>query len=34
MMGTIAEKVPCELKDDRQQGSIKQRHTLTKVSAR
>ena len=25
-MGTIAEKVPCELKDHRQQGLIKQRH--------
>ena len=34
MMGTIAEKVPCELKDHRQQGLIKQKHTLTKVSAR
>ena len=34
MMGTIAEKVPCELKDHRQQGLINQRHTLTNVSAR
>ena len=33
-MGTIAEKVRCELKDHRQQGLIKQRHTLTNVSAR
>ena len=29
MMGTIAEKVPCVLKD--QHVLIKQRHTLTKV---
>ena len=34
MMGTIPEKVPCELKDHRQHGLIKQRHTLTNVSAR
>ena len=34
MMGTIVEKVACELKDHRQQGLIKQKHTLTKVSAR
>ena len=35
MMGTIAEKVPCELKDHRQQGlMLKQTHTLTNVSAR
>ena len=33
MMGTIDEKVP-ELKDHRQQGLIKQTHTLTNVSAR
>ena len=32
MMGTIAENFPCELKDQRQHGPIKQRHTLTKVS--
>ena len=34
MMGTIDEKVPCELKDHRQQGLIEQRHALTNVSAR
>ena len=35
MMGTIAEKVPCELKDHRQQGLVQeQRHTLTNVSTR
>ena len=34
MMGPIAEKVHCELKDHRQQGLIKQRHTLTNVSTR
>ena len=34
MMVSIDEKVPCELKDHRQQGLIKQRHTLTNVSAR
>ena len=28
---TVAEKVPCEQKDYRQHGLIKQRHTLTKV---
>ena len=32
MMVTIAENFPCELKDHRQHGPIKQRHTLTKVS--
>ena len=32
MMGW--EKVPCELKDHIQHGLIKQRHVLTKVSAR
>ena len=31
MMGTIAEKVPCEPTDHRQHGLIKQRHALTKV---
>ena len=36
MMGTIAEKVPCELKDNRQQGSIIKTETYfgKKVSAR
>ena len=34
MMGTFAEKVPCELEDHRQHGLIKQTHTLTNVSAR
>ena len=34
MMGTIAEKVPYDLKDYRQNGLIKQRHALTNVSAR
>ena len=29
MMGTIAENVPCELKDHKQHGPIKQRPTLT-----
>ena len=33
MMGTIAENFPCELKDHRQHGPIKQIHNLTKVSA-
>ena len=34
MMCTIAEKVPCELKDHGQHGLLKQRHTLTNVSAK
>ena len=36
MLGTIDEKVPCELKDHRQHGLIKERHVhaLTNVSAR
>ena len=33
-MVSIDEKVPCELKDHRQHGPIKQRHNLTNVSAR
>ena len=32
MMGW--EKVPCELKDHIQHGLVKQRHALTKISAR
>ena len=34
MMGSIAEKVPCKLKDHRQHDLIQQRHALTKVCAR